>query len=85
VPLLFTGILKVGPKLIGMFGGIGKALALLGRSMMTLLMNPWTIAILAIVGLVYLIYKNWDDIVKYTKKAVKWIGDVCSKAWDATV
>ncbi|MGH0612849.1 phage tail tape measure protein [Bacillus cereus] len=85
VPLLFTGILKVGPKLIGMFGGIGKALALLGRSMMTLLMNPWTIAILAIVGLVYLIYKNWDDIIKYTKKAVKWIGDVCSKAWDATV
>ncbi|HDX9648846.1 TPA: phage tail tape measure protein [Bacillus cereus] len=85
VPLLFTGILKVGPKLIGMFGGIGKALALLGRSMMTLLMNPWTIAILAIVGLVYLIYKNWDDIVKYTKKAVKWIGDVCSKSWDATV
>ncbi|MHA2920699.1 phage tail protein [Bacillus cereus] len=85
VPLLFTGILKVGPKLIGMFGGIGKALALLGRSMMTLLMNPWTIAILAIVGLVYLIYKNWDDIVKYTKKAVKWIGDVCSKAWDAIV
>ncbi|PRT08746.1 phage tail tape measure protein [Bacillus thuringiensis] len=85
VPFLFTGILKVGPKLIGMFGGIGKALALLGRSMMTLLMNPWTIAILAIVGLVYLIYKNWDDIVKYTKKAVKWIGDVCSKAWDATV
>nr|WP_231122496.1 hypothetical protein [Bacillus thuringiensis] len=85
VPLLFTGILKVGPKLIGMFGGIGKALALLGRSMMTLLMNPWTIAILGIVGLVYLIYKNWDDIVKYTKKAVKWIGDVCSKAWDATV
>ncbi|MBJ8153971.1 phage tail tape measure protein [Bacillus cereus] len=85
VPLLFTGILKVGPKLIGMFSGIGKALALLGRSMMTLLMNPWTIAILAIVGLVYLIYKNWDDIVKYTKKAVKWIGDVCSKAWDATV
>ncbi|HDR8062583.1 TPA: phage tail tape measure protein [Bacillus cereus] len=85
VPLLFTGILKVGPKLIGMFGGIGKALALLGRSMMTLLMNPWTIAILAIVGLVYLIYKNWDDIVNYTKKAVKWIGDVCSKAWKATV
>ncbi|AFU16888.1 Phage protein (plasmid) [Bacillus thuringiensis MC28] len=85
VPMLFTGILKVGPKLIGMFGGIGRALALLGRSMMTLLMNPWTIAILAIVGLVYLIYKNWDDIVKYTKQAVKWIGDVCSKAWDATV
>ncbi|PHG37464.1 phage tail tape measure protein [Bacillus toyonensis] len=85
VPMLFTGILKVGPKLIGMFGGIGKALALLDRSMMTLLMNPWTIAILAIVGLVYLIYKNWDDIVKYTKKAVKWIGDACSKAWNATV
>ncbi|MDA2299089.1 phage tail tape measure protein [Bacillus cereus] len=85
VPMLFTGILKVGPKLIGMFGGIGKALALLGRSMMTLLMNPWTIAILAIVGLVYLIYKNWDDIVKYTKQAVKWLGDACSKGWDATV
>ncbi|QWG71295.1 phage tail tape measure protein [Bacillus mycoides] len=81
----FAGLLKVGPKLIGMFGAIGKALALLGRSMMTLLMNPWTIAILAIVGLVYLIYKNWDDIVKYTKQAVRWIGDACSKAWDATV
>lgn len=81
----FAGLLKVGPKLIGMFGAIGKALALLGRSMMTLLMNPWTIAILAIVGLVYLIYKNWDDIVKYTKQAVKWLGDACSKGWDATV
>ncbi|MHA4128196.1 phage tail tape measure protein [Bacillus cereus] len=81
----FAGLLKIGPKLIGMFGAIGKALALLGRSMMTLLMNPWVLAIVAIVGLVYLIYKNWDDIVKYTKQAVKWIGDVCSKAWDATV
>ncbi|EJP81461.1 phage tail tape measure protein [Bacillus cereus] len=81
----FAGLLKIGPKLIGMFGAIGKALALLGRSMMTLLMNPWVLAIVAIVGLVYLIYKNWDDIVKYTKKAVKWISDVCSKAWDATV
>lgn len=85
VPLLFTGILKVGPKLIGMFGAIGRALAILGRSAMTLLMNPWTIAILAIVGLVYLIYKNWDSVVKYTKQAVKWIGDACSKGWDATV
>ncbi|MDA1650419.1 phage tail tape measure protein [Bacillus cereus group sp. TH160LC] len=85
VPLLFTGILKIGPQLIGMFGAIGKALALLGRSAMTLLMNPWTIAILAVVGLVYLIYKNWDSVVKYTKQAVKWIGDVCSKGWDATV
>ncbi|MEC2742676.1 phage tail tape measure protein [Bacillus cereus] len=81
----FAGLLKIGPKFIGMFGAIGKALALLGRSMMTLLMNPWVLAIVAIVGLVYLIYKNWDDIVKYTKKAVKWIGDVCSKAWNATV
>ncbi|HHL3302238.1 TPA: phage tail tape measure protein [Bacillus cereus] len=81
----FAGLLKVGPKLIGMFGAIGKALAILGRSAMTLLMNPWTIAILAVVGLVYLIYKNWDSVVKYTKQAVKWIGDVCSKGWDATV
>ncbi|MFY0127860.1 phage tail tape measure protein [Bacillus cytotoxicus] len=81
----FAGLLKIGPKLIGMFGAIGKALALLGRSAMTLLMNPWTIAILAIVGLVYLIYKNWDSVVKYTKQAVKWIGDACSKGWDATV
>ncbi|OOR26977.1 phage tail tape measure protein [Bacillus wiedmannii] len=81
----FAGLLKVGPKLIGMFGAIGRALAILGRSAMTLLMNPWTIAILAIVGLVYLIYKNWDSVVKYTKQAVKWIGDACSKGWDATV
>lgn len=81
----FAGLLKVGPKLIGMFGAIGKALAILGRSAMTLLMNPWTIAILAVVGLVYLIYKNWASVVKYTKEAVKWIGDVCSKGWDATV
>ncbi|MGG3537466.1 phage tail tape measure protein [Bacillus tropicus] len=81
----FAGLLKVGPKLIGMFGAIGRALAILGRSAMTLLMNPWTIAILAIVGLVYLIYKNWDDVVKYTKQAVKWMGDACSKGWNATV
>ncbi|HDR7517047.1 hypothetical protein [Bacillus mobilis] len=81
----FAGLLKVGPKLIGMFGAIGRALAILGRSAMTLLMNPWTIAILAVVGLVYLIYKNWDSVVKYTKQAVKWIGDACSKGWDATV
>ncbi|PFJ16490.1 phage tail tape measure protein [Bacillus cereus] len=81
----FAGLLKIGPKLIGMFGAIGRALAILGRSAMTLLMNPWTIAILAIVGLVYLIYKNWDSVVKYTKQAVKWLGDACSKGWDSTV
>ncbi|MED3396853.1 phage tail tape measure protein [Bacillus wiedmannii] len=81
----FAGLLKVGPKLIGMFGAIGRALAILGRSAMTLLMNPWTIAILAIVGLVYLIYKNWDSVVKYTKQAMKWLGDACSKGWDSTV
>lgn len=81
----FAGLLKVGPKLIGMFGAIGRALAILGRSAMTLLMNPWTIAILAIVGLVYLIYKNWDSVVKYTKKAMKSVGDACSKGWDNTV
>ncbi|WP_242291303.1 phage tail tape measure protein [Bacillus cereus group sp. BfR-BA-01356] len=81
----FAGLLKVGPKLIGMFGAIGKAIAILGKSIGALLVNPWTIGILLIAGLVYLIYKNWDDIVKYTKQAVKWIGDACSKGWDATV
>ncbi|EOP79394.1 hypothetical protein IGM_06374 [Bacillus cereus HuB4-4] len=81
----FAGLLKVGPKLIGMFGAIGKAIAILGKSIGALLVNPWTIGILLIAGLVYLIYKNWDDIVKYTKQAVKWLGDACSKGWDATV
>ncbi|CAM4358314.1 phage tail tape measure protein [Bacillus manliponensis] len=85
IPGLFAGILKLGPTLISMFSGIGKAIALLGRSMMTLLLNPWSIAILAIIGLVYLIYKNWDSIVKYTQQAVKWIGDICGKAWDGIV
>lgn len=32
VPMLFTGILKLGPRLIGMFGMIGRAVAFLGSS-----------------------------------------------------
>jgi len=56
-----VGILK---GLGGAFMWVGKAVLFLGRALM---LNPIGLAVTALAGAAYLIYKNWDTIVPYFK------------------
>ncbi|MGM7634159.1 hypothetical protein [Bacillus sp. Hm123] len=68
-------VLKSIPKL---FSGIGGLVARLGPMLISLLTNPFVLAgaaiVAAIVGIGYLIYKNWDSIRSGTVKALKRLG-----------
>lgn len=85
IPGAITAIIKDALKLIKVFSEFAQILTGLGKSMFSLVLSPWGFAIIAMVALVYVLYKNWDSIVKYTKQAVQWVSDICSKGWDAIV
>ena len=77
---------RVGSALTRMGGVALQAFMMLGRGVMLagrmMLANPMILAITAIAGAGYLIYKNWDSIAPYVKsvwdKATGFVG----KAWD---
>jgi hypothetical protein len=64
-PLLF-----VGGKMISMFSSVGQAFSVLSKLFMA---NPWVLLIVAIVALVYIVYKNWDKITAFLQKTWDWI------------
>jgi hypothetical protein len=65
-------VLFVGGKLISSFGAIGRAFGVLSKIFMA---NPWVLLIAAVVALVVIIVKNWDEIVGFLKGVWKWIQD----------
>ena len=54
-----TAILKFGSLLWAAAGWIGKGIMLIGR---TFLMNPIGLSITAIIGVLYLLWRNWDTV-----------------------
>ena len=66
----FGLIMQLGSKLISVLGMVGK-------SFLTLLTNPWTIAIMAVVAVCYLLYKHWDEIMAWAKR----LGQTISEVW----
>lgn len=72
---LSSHILRSIPQL---FSGIGGLMARLGPMLISLLTNPFVLAgaaiVAAIVGIGYLIYKNWDSIKNGTVRAIKRVG-----------
>lgn len=92
---LFSGGFNLVKSAIG---GLGSAIAMIGRVIITLgramLTNPIILIGIAIAGVAYLIYKNWDtikpmlmefwqDITQYASNAWQWIVGVWSgfSAW----
>lgn len=92
---LFSGGFNLVKSAIG---GLGSAIAMIGRVIITLgramLTNPIILIGMAIAGVAYLIYKNWDtikpmlmefwqDITQYASNAWQWIVGVWSgfSAW----
>lgn len=47
-----------------------------------MMMNPWVLAILAIVAAVYLLYTHWDTVVAYFLTAWEWIKAAGVAVWD---
>ncbi|RHW21705.1 phage tail tape measure protein [Pseudomonas jilinensis] len=59
-----AGLVGIVKGLGGAFMWLGKAVLLLGRALM---LNPIGLAITAIAGGAYLIYRNWDKVVPFFK------------------
>ncbi|OAT39131.1 phage tail tape measure protein [Proteus myxofaciens] len=59
---------------------LGSAFLWLGKAMLA---NPILLAIAAIAGAFYLIYKNWDTLAPYAYKVWDKIKKFISEAWDA--
>lgn len=88
-PLLLIGgvmlssigqFLIMGPRIISMFGGIGKAFGVLTKIMMG---NPWMLVAAAAIAAIVLIVKNWDSIKEFFSKLWENIKEVASVAWEA--
>lgn len=57
--------LKAGASIAGSsLKTLGSGMISLGKSGMALLFSPWGIALAALAGGVYLVYKNWDKVKK---------------------
>ncbi|WP_248499801.1 hypothetical protein [Staphylococcus aureus] len=76
---------KMGPLIGRALGGIGGVITRFGAMLLPLLANPWVLAgaaiVAAIVGIGFLIYKNWDKIAEGTKKIFRGISDWLSQNW----
>lgn len=73
-------ILGLGPKLVGMFGMIGKAFT----AMKTLLLgNPWILAAAAAIAAIILIVNNWDKIKEFFIQLWAKVKEIFGAAWEA--
>ncbi|MGM0846888.1 MAG: hypothetical protein ACQEUT_18170 [Bacillota bacterium] len=76
---MLAGPLK---HLIGILRGVALAFLTLGRAV---LMNPIVLAITAVIAVVYLLWKHWDKITSWMKKAwdgfTDWIMDTRFGKW----
>ena len=82
----FAGVLGpiLGPvsKLVPLIGGLAKVFNLLR---IALVANPWLLAIVAIAGAAFLIYKNFDTIKEFVSNVFEAIGRVGAAVFDALV
>jgi len=71
--------LIIGGKLIQAFMAIGRAFKVLTAIMSA---NPWLLLIAAVVALVVIIVRNWDEIVAFLKGVWDWIKDTAAAVWE---
>ncbi|WP_338749780.1 phage tail tape measure protein [Bacillus sp. FJAT-52991] len=80
------GVLAGIPKI---FNVLKSVIMSFGRTLLPLLLNPWTLAIAAIiaavVGLVYLIVQNWNKISSATRNIFGSIVSFLSNTWNSIV
>lgn len=76
---VFGSIVTVGAPLLAFFTAIAPAVGALGAALIPLAMNPAVLAFAAVVGGIYLAWKNWDKIEPILRNlyqgAKKWIVD----------
>ncbi|MED4083867.1 phage tail tape measure protein [Halalkalibacterium halodurans] len=74
-------VVKVGAKVIKWLSKLRWLFTVVRVAMLAIMSVPGLI-IAAILVLVYLVYKYWDEIVEYFEKAWEWIKDVWESAVD---
>lgn len=84
IGLLIPLLMSAGPVFAALASGMGAIvpiIASLGRALLVLAVNPVFLTIAALVGGVYLAWKNWDKI----KDIVGGVGSTLSSWWSGTV
>ena len=84
-----AGLLILGPFLLALSSivtivpALVAGIKLVSAALMWLWANPIGLIILAIALIAYAVYKNWDKIKEYSKKAWDWLVDNFKKFWEA--
>lgn len=74
IPLLTKGLTS-----------IVSTLKMVGMAMKMMFLNPWGIAIMVIIGLIYLLYTHWDTVSAYLQKTFGGLGEKAGTAVDKIV
>jgi TP901 family phage tail tape measure protein len=82
VQTAIVGIAGLGAALLAFAGPILKVIQLLKVLKLGFLANPWMLLIVAIIVVVALIIKYWDEIMAAVKVALEWIKGAISTAWN---
>ena len=72
-------LLIAGPKIVSMFGAVGKAFGALKGILMA---NPWVLIAAAAIAAIILIVKNWDKIKEFFSNLWNGIKNVALAAWN---
>ncbi|WP_196606495.1 phage tail tape measure protein [Pectinatus frisingensis] len=83
-----SAVTKAGGVLPLLTGGLAKILGtlkILGSAARMLFLNPWGTAIIAIIGLIYLLYTHWDVVSKFLHKHFDGLGQKVSVVVDKIV
>lgn len=69
----------IGRVLMRLVGIVARAMMLIGRAMLA---NPWMLLIAALVIIVVLVIKYWDEIKAVVMKAINWMVNFIKDNWD---
>ncbi len=83
---VFGGLIGVVGKMIPLLGSLAPAISIVSKALLFLAANPAILAFAAVVGGIYLAWRNWDKIepiIVNLYNAVKtWVIDKLTAAWD---
>lgn len=75
----------VGAGIFALAGPILKAVkvfGMLGKAMSALAMNPWMLAVLALIAVTYLIITHWEEVQAFLSDLWEWIEDTAGAVAD---
>lgn len=74
-----SAVTLIGKTLFKLVGLVSRALMMITRAMMA---NPWMLLVTALIVVVFLIIKYWDQIKATVSKFLGWVGNFIKRNWN---